>query len=110
MTLAVTEGVWIAIIGLAGTLGAAAIAAAGTICVKLLGDGIKHLAAISTNSAETKAEVASLKCTVSGGLDTQTREIGKVVLSVDKLTEAVDEHSKILKDHDARISQVESGR
>lgn len=105
MTLAtLSDGVVIAIVGAVGAL----FTAMGTLALKGLFAIAKHSATFAVNTIETKAEVSSLRTTISTGLETQTREIGKVVDSVDKLTHAVDEHSRILHEHDERLRSVES--
>lgn len=101
-----SDGVIVAAIG----AGSAVFAGVAGIALKGLFDLVKHAATVAVSSAETKAEVGSLKTTISMGLETQTREIGRVVSSVDKLTEAVDEHSHILKEHDERLRTVEGER
>ena len=104
MTLAViSEGVLIALI----TSAAAAAAGVTGVILKLMFNIAKNSSAVEVNSAIATAKVESLESTIGNGLETQTREIGKVVQSVDRLTQAVDEHSHILRDHDARLSRVE---
>lgn len=105
-TLGMTEGVWVALI----TAGGAVFAALGGIALKAFLNAVQQLATIAVSSVETRAEVKNLKTTISSGLDTQTREIGRVVQSVDKLTHAVDEHSQILREHDERLKSVENAQ
>lgn len=103
-----SDGIWVALISGGVVLLSGAFAWFGKLTLSAFTSGINYLAEISKNSAETKVEVAGLKHAITGGLASQTHEIGKVVHSVDNLTAAVDEHSKILKDHDARLSRVEA--
>lgn len=105
-TLAISDAVWVAIITAASGL-LAIVCRAG---LAGLGKIVQYLATISESSSDTKVEVAELKHTISCGLDSQARAIGRVVDSVNKLTDAVDEHSNILKQHDERLRQVEGGQ
>jgi hypothetical protein len=108
--LAMSEGIWVAVISVVGVLVSGCFAWFGKLVLAAFTNGLTYLADISKNSAETKVEVEGLKIAISNGLASQTHEISNVVRSVNKLTDAVDEHSKILNDHDARLREVEQNR
>jgi uncharacterized membrane protein YphA (DoxX/SURF4 family) len=110
LALGMSEGIIVALIGGGVVLASGCFAWFGKLVLAAFTSGLNHLSHISTNSAETKVEVAELKHAITNGLASQTHEISNVVRSVNKLTDAVDEHSKILNDHDARLREVEQNR